>query len=409
MRVRDRHLVLVVVAALAMAPLALAGGPGFEVSEAVYPPQSLPIRFSHVAHLGATSAACVDCHPAARTSRSALDDLLPVEAACATCHPIDRSRPDKVEPGQPAARCVACHPGFDRATGLVPRLRVPPPNLKFDHRAHVVDRGIACVACHGDLRARSVALATRAQLPAMDLCLGCHDGTRASGRCTTCHLTGAGGRLETAFASGTLAPTGGGDLAVHGPDFARDHAAAAGADPRSCKSCHAEEACVECHAGAVKPLDFHPGEYVAMHAIDARRGRPDCTACHRVATFCVGCHARVGVAADGRGSEFVPPSAGPSERRFHPRGWVEVDDGALSLARGPDHHAYEAQRNIKQCVSCHRESFCTTCHTAEPGSPRVNPHPPDWAGSRRCAALLRGNRRMCLRCHTDATPITCDR
>jgi hypothetical protein len=410
-----RHLALVALATAATAPLALAGDPPGAVarppvSEVIFPAQELPLVFSHAAHLTTLDIECADCHPAALTSRSSLDNLLPGEDACAMCHAIDRRQPDKAEPGKPAARCVACHPGFDRATGFVPRLRIPPPNLKFDHRGHVVGAGIPCARCHGDLAAEGVGLATRAQLPTMDLCLECHDGKQASGRCTLCHVAAAAGRIQTEYREGSLAPAGGGDLPVHGPDFAARHAREAGAVGATCSSCHAKEYCVECHAGVVKPLDFHPADYISLHTIDARRGTPDCTACHRSQTFCVGCHSRLGVAADGRIGELVRPTEGPSDRRFHPPGWIDTgEDGGLRASRGPQHHAFEAQRNLRQCASCHRESFCTQCHSAQPGSPRINPHPADWVGSRRCEALRRRAGRMCLRCHVDLAEVSCER
>jgi len=77
--------------------------------------------------------------------------------------------------------------------------------------------------------------------------------------------------------------------------------------------------------------------------------------------------------------------------------------------RSANHHSFEAQRNIKQCASCHREQFCTTCHSAEPTNAfRINPHPADWRGSRRCRALARRAGRMCLRCHVDPDEVRCD-
>jgi hypothetical protein len=219
-----------------------------------------------------------------------------------------------------------------------------------------------------------------------------------------CHPSAGAGRIATSFADGgTLVPSGNAGLPPHDPDFATRHGRAAGADPQACASCHAEEECVECHAGVVKPYDFHPGDYVALHAIDARRGTPDCTTCHRLQTFCVGCHARLGVGGDARTSEFVGPSVGPGPR-FHPPGWVEEDGEAI----GPRHHGVEAQREVRTCASCHRESFCVRCHSAQPGGPRVNPHPADWAGSRRCEALLARNARMCLRCHVEDRALSCE-
>ena len=66
-----------------------------ELSPVVYPPQRLPLIFSHAKH-AARGMTCLQCHPAAQTSRSAVDNLMPTEAECRGCHAIDRSDPDKL-------------------------------------------------------------------------------------------------------------------------------------------------------------------------------------------------------------------------------------------------------------------------------------------------------------------------
>jgi len=385
-------------------PAALADSPtATPVSPVIYPEQSLPLRFSHALH---KTSACADCHPDALTSRSSLDLLIPGEDRCTPCHSIDRNNPDKV--ATPAARCTACHPGFQPGAPVA-RAAIPRPNLKFDHRAHRA-RGLDCAACHGDLR--GVDLATRDQLPSMPLCLDCHDGRRASARCVTCHLADAGGRIQIHYPQGALEPSGNLRGDAHDLTFRSDHRAAAEGGQAYCESCHRKEECLECHDGVMKPLDFHAADYVQVHAVEARRGSPDCTACHRLQTFCVGCHSRAGVSADHRGSEYLPPSEGPSGRRFHPPGWVEYDGAALVTgddSRGTNHHSFQAQRNIRQCAACHRESFCIKCHSAQPMSPRISPHPNGWRGSRRCESLRRKNGRMCLRCHTEDLAVpSCD-
>lgn len=369
------------------------------VSPVIFPAQRIPLRFSHVLHLTLPQApGCADCHAAALRSMSSLDNLIPTEEACRACHAIDRSQPEKaVTAGQPPARCDACHAGYRPGARLVDRVSIPAPNLKFPHRVHVA-QGMACSGCHGDLAAEGVALATRAQLPTMASCLSCHDGARAASACTTCHLADAGGHVRTAYPEGKLVPSGGLRGDAHDPGFRTAHAAAAENDPSYCASCHQKPFCVDCHAGEVKPMDFHAGNYVARHALDARRNVPDCSTCHRLQTFCTGCHARAGVSADGRGSELTP---GDPARRFHPPGWA--DEGGI----GPGHHGFEARRNITACVSCHREQFCVGCHTAEPGRIGVSPHPPGWAASRRCRALLARNPRVCLRCHITPDELRC--
>jgi len=372
-------LVSCVAAIWGVAAAGVATGPG-SPSPVIYPDQRLPLAFSHAAHARA-GATCTGCHADAATSRSALDNLMPPEAACTSCHPIDRGDPERVAAGRPAARCVACHPGWQPGQPVA-RVYVPPPNLKFDHAAH---RSVDCRGCHGDLA--GVGLATRDHLPRMADCLGCHDGRRAPSACTTCHLAEVGGRVQTDFREGSLRPAGGLRGDTHGPDFRTHHAALARSAEAYCASCHAESFCTDCHVGVVKPLDFHPANYVELHAVDARRGSPDCSTCHRQQSFCVGCHERAGVGARAGDFDRTDPM-----RRFHPPGWGEP---------GPASHAREARRNITTCVSCHREELCLECHTAEPGGPRVDPHPAGWAGSARCEALARRAGRMCLRCHID--------
>src|SRR5205823_11992984 len=125
---------------------------------------------------------------------------------CATCHPIDRAHPERDD--KHATGCATCHVGFT-VGGEVARVVMPPPNLRFDHKAHV-ERGVACTRCHDKLD--RVDLATRNQLPSMPLCLGCHDSRRAKlhapSRCATCHLMRPDGTVETRCASGTLLPSG---------------------------------------------------------------------------------------------------------------------------------------------------------------------------------------------------------
>ncbi|ACY16080.1 cytochrome c3 family protein [Haliangium ochraceum] len=383
----------------AATPAADAAGDG--VSPVIYPPQELPLYFSHAAHLRLPEApACLDCHPRAASSMSSIDDLMPREAACRPCHAIDRDQPTKaVAAGAPAARCDACHPGYAPGDVAVARLRVPVPNLKFPHRVHVA-RGQACTGCHGDLAAEGVALATRAQLPAMRSCLACHDDRQAARACTTCHLADAGGFVRTRFAEGALMPSGTLRGAAHDLSFRSAHAGASRSDPDYCASCHQQSFCVDCHDGAFKPMDFHGGNYVALHAIDARRDANECSACHRAQSFCTGCHSRSGVSADGRGSEFDAEQPG---RGFHPPGWSRP--GLV----GPGHHGFAARRNIEQCASCHREEDCVACHSGSPmgGIFGVSPHPPGWATSRRCRVLLSKNPRVCLRCHIDRAELRC--
>jgi hypothetical protein len=375
-------------------------------SEVIFPPQRLPLAFSHARHLQ-HKIACDFCHEKAPGSHSAADNLIPNEETCATCHPIDREHPERVS--KSATACATCHPGWQPGRAVEP-VAVPAPNLHFDHAAHV-GRGVACTQCHGDLS--GVGLATRAQLPQMTTCLGCHNGRRgkldAPARCATCHLLQPDGTLQQQFPTGTLRPTGALRGDAHTLEFRTHHAQVAREDEKYCANCHRPIFCLDCHNGVTKPLDFHGNDYLSRHPIEARRNDPDCGSCHRRQSFCLGCHERLGVvdARTGVDSAFTPAGT----RRFHPDGWADP-----TATHQPNHHAWQAQRNLRQCVACHRQETCLECHAAQPtvpgvptapgarGKQWVSPHPPGWSGSQRCLALADRNRRMCLRCH-DATDL----
>lgn len=382
---------VVFLCALALLPaLAIAGGDRGP-SPAVFPPQRLPLAFSHAQHVGALAIACVDCHTLAATSRSAVDRLTPTEQPCRRCHAIARG--GTPEPAATATgACGACHLGWT-AGAAVARVSIPPPSLKFSHAAHAA---ATCVSCHP--QAPTAGLATVDALPTMDTCTRCHADAVRARACTTCHLATAGGRVRTALADGALVPRGGVTGPDHGGDFAHDHAAIARSAPAACATCHQERDCADCHAGAIKPMDFHPAGYLQVHAIDVRRGGPSCTTCHDTQSFCVACHERSGVAMRGD-SDY---RAGVPARAFHPAGWAALDRTAPNL------HARAARANLDECTACHREDTCLRCHSAEAGGPRISPHGPGWRGSARCRALASRNGRMCLRCHVSLAAVSCD-
>ena len=140
-----RHVLVIAVLSLLALPIASAG-PAHAPSEVVYPLQSLPIKFSHARHLQ-LKLRCDFCHDKAPTSVSSADDLMPREEACATCHRIDRTQP--LKEAKPAARCDSCHvydpqvKEGDVDIAHPPRVVVPAPNLRFNHKAHEARR-IAC-------------------------------------------------------------------------------------------------------------------------------------------------------------------------------------------------------------------------------------------------------------------------
>jgi hypothetical protein len=368
-----------------------------EPSPVIFPAQAIPLHFDHRRHVEGEKLTCVFCHDRAATSRRAADRLLPDPARCDACHGTDHESLDAVRPGVgKASDCAFCHDGHQAEDGnRVARVVLPTPNLRFDHAAHTA-RGVACAECHAGVE-RAV-LATRADLPTMRTCLRCHSTTRApptkpEGGCDVCHIVAEGDRIVTTFAEGKLTPPAWLFGAEHGPDFILRHKNVAGDNSEFCSNCHSERECTDCHDGRVRPRKVHPNDWMSLHPIAARQNDPACTSCHREQSFCVSCHERVGITMSG------PFAVTGSQGRFHPPRAIWTDP-----PRTAQHHAWEAERNISACVSCHTERDCAICHAtaARGGSGGLSPHPAGFAGS--CRTALEKNARPCLFCHEPADP-----
>lgn len=354
-------------------------------SYAIIPTQHIPLQFDHARHVVLAGVTCASCHAAAVTSDRSADRLVPPESTCTPCHSIDRQ--DIARVATPAARCDACHVGFDPTRPLIiARVDFPPSNLNFSHRAHLA-RGQRCQDCHGNMR--SVALGTRLELPTMQTCLACHRaGATARAACDTCHLTEPDGVLRTHFAEGVLNPPEWMTGLHHDADFWVNHRAVAADDGQRCATCHREGECIACHDGRVRDRRDHPGDYVMLHATEARQNANACTSCHRTSTFCETCHLRMGVAE-------ASATAARALGRFHPP--TGVWSGRVVTAQ---HHAVEGRRSLTTCVSCHSERDCTSCHASTGmGGAGISPHPPGWQS--RCGLLLHAASRSCSQCHDD--------
>jgi len=372
-------------------------------SAVIFPPQHITLRFSHARHSG-MGVQCTSCHSDVETSDSAADVLLPSPKACDGCHGSDHTDVTTVLAGAtPRGACGFCHLGYAAGDGNhVAPLDVPRANLHFTHKKHLA-RGIECAECHGVVA--RLELATRDQLPRMAGCFGCHQSPDSAGahaarsECTTCHLreigegahprgetfAGTGGRMRTVFATGVLKPPRWLHDAQHTPDWIQRHREVAAADSQFCASCHTENYCTDCHDGRVRPRSIHPADYISMHPIEARMATQKCTSCHQEQSFCLTCHMRLGITMSG------PPGVREAGR-FHPPRSIWSDGPPT-----PAHHAFEAERNLNACVSCHTERDCVTCHGGAGIGGGFDPHRPGFSAT--CSTQFRRNPRPCLVCH----------
>ena len=373
-------------------------------SAAIFPPQHMTLRFNHAKH-AEMGVQCLTCHTGVATSDSAKDSLLPSPRTCDGCHGSDHTDPSAVLPGSLArGACSFCHLGYNAGDGNhVAPLDVPRPNLHFTHRKHLA-HNIDCAACHGTVA--RLELASRDQLPRMAGCLGCHQMPDSAGAhaakssCTTCHLRelgegpahppeetlrASGGRMRTVFATGDLKPPQWLHDAQHTPDWIQRHREVAAADSQFCANCHTENYCTDCHDGRVRPRSIHPADYISMHPVEARMATQKCTSCHQEQSFCLTCHMRLGITMSG------PPGVREGGR-FHPPKTIWSDP-----PRQPGHHAFEAERNLNACVSCHTERDCVTCHGGLGIGGGFNPHRAGFMAT--CSTQFRRNPRPCMVCH----------
>ncbi len=362
-------------------------------SDVIFPTQDLTIRFNHKLHVQVQHRQCKQCHPGAVTSNSVNDALTPPGTLCDGCHLTDHSDLHKVEAGDgDIGQCGFCHVDYKASDGnVVKSFALPRANMVFSHQKHSA-RNINCQQCHGNVE--EVEEATRDQMPRMRGCFGCHQQPDALARgdaknaCETCHIRGGareGNLIKTSFAQGQLKPPRWLHNAEHGPDFIERHRRVAGTDSQFCANCHKEDFCTDCHDGRVRPRRIHPNDYLNMHAADSRMQAERCTSCHRQQSFCLDCHLRSGV---GESS----PSGVKSAVRFHPPTAIWS-----APVRGPGHHAFEAQRNLGTCVSCHIERDCVACHGGAGIGAGSNIHPAGFMSS--CGMQMRRNPRPCFVCH----------
>jgi Cytochrome c7 and related cytochrome c len=362
-------------------------------SDVIFPAQNLTLRFNHRFHVVDQKQKCTGCHKDAATSTSVQDHLTPKGNVCDDCHSVDHDNLDKVTGSDDAAsKCAFCHVGYKDGDGnKVAAFRIPRANMVFNHKKHL-DRNIACQQCHGAVQ--DLELATRDQLPRMRGCFNCHQMPDSAARgeaksaCDTCHVRNPikeGGRMQTVFATGKLEPPRWLHNAAHTPDWIERHKGVAANDSQFCANCHKEEFCADCHDGRVRPRSIHPNDYISMHPIEARQAAQKCTSCHQEQSFCLQCHQRLGVSMSG-------PSGVRDNGRFHP-----PKDVWSNAPRRPGHHAFEAQRNLNACVSCHVERDCVACHGGQGIGGGFNPHKSGFAGG--CGTQMRRNPRPCFVCH----------
>ena len=323
--------------------------------------------------LPAPTRAVADTFPHARHAK--------LFTTCTSCH-AGVTTGDTTTLWPPPELCAGCHNGdLARPVNWTPR---PPrvTNLTFDHVPHIAmfeamdSGGATCQRCH----------APADSLPFMDVgrasparCVGCHGQGATShltqSSCEPCHTT-----LHDAVALDTARIRAFPRPPSHDSAWVLHHQTAA--TGTTCAVCHAQQFCSSCHVNArmvqaieslppddrvaamvrgqrvtyPRPASHLAANWDRAHGAVAKAGVAECANCHAQES-CLGCH---------RIQERVPTIATLPRRTAGAARGVD-----LAGLRPADHlpgmqlrHRTLAAGGTTTCGTCHRPSYCASCHDA---------------------------------------------
>jgi hypothetical protein len=290
-------------------------------------------------------------------------------------------------------------------------LRREPATHRFEHRAHVL-KGINCVECHVGVVGADTTGA--AHFPPDATCRRCHAKPHDERACNGCHgelYVREGVELAREHLRFEhrkhMAATHGDCVRCH-IEVTEDRPEAILPKMAGCFGCHehrdqwALRDCAACHVDlgdeGTPPADHlvHEGDFVREHGVRAASARDLCASCH-TERECAGCH----------GVGTVPVL--PAQLAFD-----DVRLSGLHRAGFRARHAEEARADPGLCTTCHSESSCNDCHTAErvsPASGARSPHPPGWIttglGGGEHGLQARIDPASCAACHGGAGEQLC--
>lgn len=140
------------------------------------PPNSGPVQpipFSHKQHAGTLKLPCEFCHALSRTGETV---AIPQATMCMNCH-------QTMDTSDAGVQKLAA---YAKSGSTIPWVRIYqlPSFVTFSHKTHLT-HGITCQQCHGDV-AQQVRLYKVTDI-SMAACMKCHQATKASISCDTCH------------------------------------------------------------------------------------------------------------------------------------------------------------------------------------------------------------------------------
>jgi len=153
--------------------------------------------------------------------------------------------------------------------------------------------------------------------------------------------------------------------------------------------------CTDCHQDLDKvfELGLRP-KLLYRHEVHFAKGVSDCSVCHPSQTHepdkvnrptmarCFTCHGTTARAiAPGDCSTCHPPGMPEQPTSHQAETWARVE------------HADVARDDQFQCLVCHQQNFCASCHEIP------MPHPKDWTEDEHVGAFFDRGEQVCQICH----------
>ena len=305
--------------------------------------------------------------------------------------------------------------------------------LKFSHKFHIKEAGVACEDCHPGAKT-SMQVSDNLR-PGHDQCAPCHE-QQISDSCSTCHVN-----PENIVA---MEPVPRAIIFAHAKHVGQpkvecitchrgldevDHASAKNMPPmETCNTCHNDakvtSACEACHISFTKliPADHLVAAFKKVHRTATRVGalNVECATCH-TQDFCAQCHDVPSLLQFG-GSGAVMSDPTP---RVSPSN--SPNQMPLQMVHDLNYrytHSIDAKSRAADCYSCHSaQTFCVECHATGDNLTTIGAFKPVWhngsdfvtlgrgSGGGRHAQFARQDIESCVSCHDmqgmDATCVSC--
>ncbi len=305
-------------------------------------------RFSHKRHLS-QGLGCDSCHKLDKENVT-----IPDMDHCLECH------------DDASERCNMCHSHPDLASDFVIENR----GLNFNHTLHVKENEIECTECHKKVKNSNDI--TDDLIPHMKVCLECHRSFFDSMQCDICHKDLKRSGLRPIL-----------DLSHRGRQ-AKNHKRWAKGLEKNCRLCHDQGFCIDCHTNRAplkaydlypdrQDMDFiHTGDFLSRHFVEYSKNPSTCRRCHSN-SFCQDCHKKAGVLADD--SDAITPHGNDWRLRHGTEARKDPSRCAVCHERGektdcirchktsgglnnphPDGWKYpkKSDKNIRPCIYCHK-------------------------------------------------------